>query len=485
MYIDCYIYCPKVTQGTASSLILLMTIKFVAHLTFSDSSNYPHTMRIYHPPPQLTPRDNVFTQPSNMGPDHPNDNQLPGFSATFGGFESHMTHLGSGQNQFTYPPPLPPLLKPTPAGWMQQINPSLIDYKHEDDKDKFPPLSTFLSDVAKPAQRVAGSRHMNTTIPTAKAKGKARVMDSAPLVNRKRKAPSAPPTASDSSKKRGRQQGAPNYNEDDIDALLDACESCLPVSAKTCSSKSFELKFKQFIRTTKPTEDAECPPYIDSLINEKAGTCDLNDKELADEVVEISDDNKDTMASVVLPKMKPTQIKLEVHEPCLGPTARCATSPTISHPPRSSRSAGVDLLTTISVSLDPCLQAVQDEERSARAIQSMQVLSLTTQLRDAHATINKLHGQLVQVEQDCSNSKHHADHLEMQLEMAKFMTRTGHQQQEHVHHETIYRDKGHSTIWVTPDDAGDDFNYDDHDIALRHDVVEDSRAGHYTGAIIP
>ncbi|KAG1809884.1 uncharacterized protein HD556DRAFT_1435611 [Suillus plorans] len=447
MYIDCYIYCPKVTQGTASSLILLTTIKFVARLTFSDSSNYPRTMRVYHPPPQLTPTDNVFTQPSNMGPDHPNDNQLPGFSATFGGFESHMTHLGLGQNQFTYPPPLPPSSKPTSAGRMQQIDPSLIDYEHEDDKDEFPPLSTFLSDIMKPAKRVAGSHHMSTTIPTAKAKGKAHVMDSAPL-------------------KRGRQQGAPNYNEDNIDALLDACESCLPVGAKSwnsveaafaqwahendCparSSKSLELKFKQLMG------DAECPPYIDrahyidSLINEKAGIRDLNDEELADEVVKISDDNEDTMASVVLPKMKPTQIKLEVHEPYLGPTAHCATSPTISRPPRISHSAGVDLLTTISASLDPRLQAVRDEEHSACAIQSMQVLSLTTQLCDAHATINKLHGQLAQ------------------LEMAKFMTRTGHQQQERVCRETIYRDGGHSTIWVTPDDAGDDFNYDDHDIA--------------------
>ncbi|KAG1898803.1 uncharacterized protein F5891DRAFT_1190283 [Suillus fuscotomentosus] len=329
MYVDCYIYCPKVTQGTASSLILLTTIKFIARLTFSDSSNYPRAMRVYHPPPQLTPTDNIFTQPLNMGPDHPNDNQLPGFSATFGGFESHMTHRGLGQNQFTYPPPLPPSSKPTVTGQMQQIDPSLIDYEHEDDKDEFPPLSTFLGDVAKPAKRVAGSCHMSTTIPTTKGKGKAHVVDSAQLVNR------------------NRQQGAPNYNEDDIDALLDACELCLPENDRPAhSSKSLELKFKQFIRTIKPMGDAE------------SGTRDLNDEELADEVVEISDDDEDTMALVVLPKTKPTQIKLEVHEPRLGPTAHRAASPTISRPPHTSCSAGVDLLTTISASLDPRLQGV-------------------------------------------------------------------------------------------------------------------------------
>jgi hypothetical protein len=81
---------------------------------------------------------------------------------------------------------------------------------------------------------------------------------------------------------------------------------------------------------TKPTGDAECPPYIDrahyidTLINEKARTHDLNDEELADEVVEISDDDDD---DTVLSKTKPTQIKLEVQEPRLGPAAHRATSP--------------------------------------------------------------------------------------------------------------------------------------------------------------
>jgi hypothetical protein len=241
----------------------------------------------------------------------------------------------------------------------------------------------------------------------------------------------------------------------------------------------------EFVRTTKPTGDAECPPhidrahYIDSLINEKAGTRDLDDEELADEVVEISDDDNDA-------KTKPTHIKLEVQEPRLGPTARRAISPTISRPPRTSRSAGVDLLTTISASLDPHLQAVRDEERSARAIQSTQVLSLTTQLRDAHGTINKLHDKLAQVERERADSERRADRFEMQLEMTKFMqgsrNHSGHQQQERVRRETVYRDGGRSTIWVTPDE--DDFGLDDHDIVSRHDI-EEKRAGHYTHAVIP
>jgi hypothetical protein len=141
-----------------------------------------------------------------------------------------------------------------------------MDYDNDkDDEDDFPPVSTLLEHAAKPAKKIAGSRRTSTVIPTAKAKGKARAINNtAPPVNRKRKTPSAPPTASDSSKKCGRQQGAPNYNEGDIDALLDACESCLLVGAKSWnvveatfvqwandndrparSSKSLKLKFKQ------------------------------------------------------------------------------------------------------------------------------------------------------------------------------------------------------------------------------------------------
>ncbi|KAG1748000.1 uncharacterized protein EDB91DRAFT_1079658 [Suillus paluster] len=317
-------------------------------------------MRVYHPPPQPAPADNIFMhqagEPPNMGPNHPN-NQLPGFSAAFGGFESRMIPQGPAQ----------------------------------------------------PAKKITGSRCMSTVIPTAKAKGKAHAIDNtAPLVNCKWKTPSAPPTSSDSSKKCGHQQGAPNYNEDEIDALLDACKSCLPVGVK--SWNVVEAIFAQWVN------DNDCPAHLSKSLKlkfkQKAGTRDLDDEELADEVVEISDDDDDDMTVSVLSKTKPTQIKLEVQEPCLGPTACCATSPVVSCPPRTSHSAGVDLLTTISASLNPCLQAVRDEERSAHAIQSMQVMSLTTQLRDAHATINNLHGQLAQVEQECANTEYHVDRVE-------------------------------------------------------------------------
>src|SRR6267154_6263441 len=75
---------------------------------------------------------------------------------------------------------------------------------------------------------------------------------------------------------------------------------------------------------TKPTGDAECPAYIDrthyidTLINEKAETRDLDDEELADEVLEISDDEHQDLTEVVPVKAKACQVKLEVQGPRLG-----------------------------------------------------------------------------------------------------------------------------------------------------------------------
>ncbi|KIY47574.1 hypothetical protein FISHEDRAFT_27910, partial [Fistulina hepatica ATCC 64428] len=105
-------------------------------------------------------------------------------------------------------------------------------------------------------------------------------------------------------RRRGRSAGAPNYSADDKEALLDCVEQLLPVGAKGWEqlavefnvwavengrperlTKSLEAKFKAWLRTTKPTGDADCPPEIERaheleyLINSKAETRDLDDDE--------------------------------------------------------------------------------------------------------------------------------------------------------------------------------------------------------------
>lgn len=53
------------------------------------------------------------------------------------------------------------------------------------------------------------------------------------------------------------------------------------------------------MRTPKPTGDAECPPeierahIIEELMNEKAGTRDLNNSDIADDVDDDSDEEEE------------------------------------------------------------------------------------------------------------------------------------------------------------------------------------------------
>ncbi|KAF8202100.1 hypothetical protein BJ912DRAFT_1109652 [Pholiota molesta] len=72
-------------------------------------------------------------------------------------------------------------------------------------------------------------------------------------------------------------------------------------------SKSLEAKYKQLVRATKPTGDADMPEYvyqaheIKDAINKKAGTHDVDDDDITGEVANTSsDDDNDTPAKLVL-----------------------------------------------------------------------------------------------------------------------------------------------------------------------------------------
>ncbi|EGO18423.1 hypothetical protein SERLADRAFT_412245 [Serpula lacrymans var. lacrymans S7.9] len=105
----------------------------------------------------------------------------------------------------------------------------------------------------------------------------------------------------------GQPSGAGNYSTDNMMALLYFTEEGLLLGQqgwKTVHSqftkwackqeqpkrtlKSLETRFKQLVKTTKPTGDAVCPPEVerahetDYLINECASTRDLDDGEFVD-----------------------------------------------------------------------------------------------------------------------------------------------------------------------------------------------------------
>ncbi|KAJ3860610.1 hypothetical protein EV359DRAFT_67175, partial [Lentinula novae-zelandiae] len=76
-------------------------------------------------------------------------------------------------------------------------------------------------------------------------------------------------------------------------------------------AKSLELKYKQLVKTTKPTGDAELPRNveealeIEELMNDKAGTRDLNDSDID------SDSDKENAPTRKKSKMKTFQAQAD------------------------------------------------------------------------------------------------------------------------------------------------------------------------------
>ncbi|KAH7930087.1 hypothetical protein BV22DRAFT_1125242 [Leucogyrophana mollusca] len=467
--------------------------------------------------------------------------QLPSFSVAFPRDTQDSGRL-SDQRQFTFPP-LVPLVNdrpyPTPhsqldnsAPFANQPDGFVSSSSHlrgsadpvriplpDDSEDDFPTISTLLDRSAKPAKKVAGSRHRDVPTTDLKGKGKARATEP-PINPRKRKASGTlPAPESDTKKKggaRGRSQGVANYSPDDIEALLDILEDTLPIGGKAWNtvgdsfadwarennrpirtSKSLEAKFKQFVRTTKPTGDAECPPHIDRAhqiedwINEKAGARDLDDDDIIDAddgVIVVTSDEEGPCVTSSRPirpatsSTKATAARVKTEPAEAGPIARRASDrlgTPVARTQRAPRTGGLDLLNTIANSLDPRVQTSRDEERSARSMHTTQFLSLSNQLRDAQHTINDLRDQLLRVERDRSDAERRADRAEMQREMMQMAQGHGMQRQT-VRRETRYRDGGASTVWISPSDEEDNAPYTfDDEIISQHDIpIDDNYQPH-------
>lgn len=210
-------------------------------------------------------------------------------------------------------------------------------------------------------------------------------------------------------------------------------------------------------------------------MGEKVGTRDLDDSELvdadgegddggdgddADAPISISSDDEPTANAVP----KKAVIKQEPGMAKLGPLTHRVASDRLRTPttrPRTSRTAPMDLLHTITRSLDPNARAARDDERTARSLQSTQLLALSNQLRDSQAAVEDLCNRLRDA--DCR-----ADRAEMELTMER-MTRgrqhgrspsrrrdyrspSHHRGDRRVRREIRYRSGGGSVTWVTPSD---------------------------------
>ncbi|KDR70606.1 hypothetical protein GALMADRAFT_144507 [Galerina marginata CBS 339.88] len=175
------------------------------------------------------------------------------------------------------------------------------------------------------AEKVAGARR-----PTGKGKeravegsvcsGKGKDTGAGPL--RKRKHVSDDEDEDDRSK-RGRPKGSNNCTPDEVTVLLNCVEKEKPIAQYgwgkvhrrytrwAClnrhserAMKSLETKFKQLVKTKKPTGDAYCPPevkqahLIDGLITERSLLRDISDSELdgsddGSKVEDVDEDDED------------------------------------------------------------------------------------------------------------------------------------------------------------------------------------------------
>ncbi|KAF6752144.1 hypothetical protein DFP72DRAFT_465184 [Ephemerocybe angulata] len=326
------------------------------------------------------------TRPSQSGGRHGSDRQLPGISTFFDRPQGEFTpgyrarsdprDHAYGQSSYEYQSFLPP---PIPHASTSRLpHPYSLNVQLPADSDSdFPPPHVLAKSIAQPASKIAGSRRPGRAAAND-VKGKGVALSPEPKGKGKRKAVDAVPVPPATKKQKGRSAGAPNYSQDDIDALFDILREHLPLGGKAWNAvgvaycaeaeadgrpartaKSLELKYKQLAKTKKPTGDAEIPDHvlqaweIEDAMNEKAGTRDIDDEDLVDNVIEVSDEDSDDEKEPTPAPKKQTGIKAEA-----GATRaiarRAPTNTFTAGTTRGSRSRGADsLLSNLSLRSTP------------------------------------------------------------------------------------------------------------------------------------
>ncbi|KAJ7205079.1 hypothetical protein C8J57DRAFT_1100439 [Mycena rebaudengoi] len=222
----------------------------------------------------------------------------------------------------------------------------------------------------------------------------------------------------------GHPSDAGNYSKEDTKFLLNCIQEELPVGPKGWvalaarfkkwahknrhpehGQKSLETKYKQFLKTKKLTGDAACPPeikwahQIKELINQHAGTRDLNDSDFDDDAARgVSSDEAEVA---------------ERHPVCITVACHVPTPPLLCN----SRINGLNVINQLSCAFDPNIQRQQDDKRSQCSLHNTQLLGLTQQLCDTQATIKSLHNQMAIMQGHSNNVEQARDRAEPHLEL--------------------------------------------------------------------
>ncbi|KAG2157038.1 hypothetical protein DEU56DRAFT_720970, partial [Suillus clintonianus] len=327
------------------------------------------------------------------------------------------------------------------------IDPALLPLPESTDQDLVDPVSIAEAHGYTPVTKTAGARRK---VQASKGKGK---------VKRPREITE---DDDDARAKRGRPSGSNNYTSADVKALLNFVEDELPLGQRGWQvihtkfaewSKargrpdrklnSLETKFKQLVKTTKPTGDGVCPPdvtrahYIDLLINERAGTRDLNDEDFDDQDAGSHTDSssQDEPQHVAVARATRTD----------APVPRC----------NARGAAASELLTRLSGAFDPVTQRARDEERAARTLANTQLMTQAQQLRDSQATNENLRNQLFDLRARLYDVERACDKAELRAEMLDMKVSGCHQRlrsplpKEKTMVSEWYPDGGQSIRWIT------------------------------------
>ena len=151
-------------------------------------------------------------------------------------------------------------------------------------------------------------------------------------------------------------------------------------------------------------------------MNEKAGSRDLDDAEIVDAepevpVIELSDSDEKPVNNGKAVK----GVKMEKSSTQAGPVARRPTADRIRADSTRSRARtnSQDLLANINQILDPNLRCACAEDQSVNAMQTGQIFTLSSQLRDAQRQTEALRNQLSEAERRCQNAERRADRAEL------------------------------------------------------------------------
>lgn len=304
---------------------------------------------------------------------------------------------------------------------------------------------------------------------------------------------------------RGRTRGAPNYRAKEVETLLDLVEDELPIASKgwrvvgarfrdwaivtqapARTDRSLELKFKQLVKTRKPTGNAPYPPCvrraheIDHKLQSKVACRDLEDDEIAEINVDEGDASDEEMSDSADPHGD-TDRDSPIPHPRPTPRVRAArieTPLSSQDSARQTSSRGAEILERISKTFDPDVQSHREADRASSMFQTQQLIFVQSQIRDLNSTILSLRNQLDDSERRHNDADRRADRLQNQIDITSAVTRA------HLHHsasrvprhttpisvpstsestpvrnrrwEATFRDGGRSTWFGNPNQLGSD-----------------------------